>query len=228
MHLLKQVTIKDRLNFTIFLSFSLHAVLLIGLGFDFFQKRQSEPIQVTLVQKEINRPSYAPKDVISPTDTKLESQPENLLTKSSESLDLEEMIEEFQAKLTRQKEAYDQRPQRHTISSVSALNGQQKLYIHNWREQIERIGNLNYPEEARKDQIFGSLRILVAIQTNGEVDEIRILESSGSEVLDNAARSIVLLAAPFDPLPKAISSEADILEIIRTWRFHEGSPMETF
>ena len=111
---------------------------------------------------------------------------------------------------------------------MSALNGQQKLYIHNWREQIERIGNLNYPEEARKDQIFGSLRILVAIQTNGEVDEIRILESSGSEVLDNAARSIVLLAAPFDPLPKAISSEADILEIIRTWRFHEGSPIENF
>jgi len=101
MHLLKQVTIKDRFNFTIFLSFSLHAVLLIGLGFDFFQKRQSEPIQVTLVQKKINRPSYAPKDVIIPADTKLESQPESLLTKSSESLDLEEIIEDLQAKLTR-------------------------------------------------------------------------------------------------------------------------------
>ena len=67
MHLLKQVTIKDRFNFTIFLSFSLHAVLLIGLGFDFFQKRQSEPIQVTLVQKKNKSAFLRPKRCHNPS-----------------------------------------------------------------------------------------------------------------------------------------------------------------
>ena len=147
---------------------------------------------------------------------------------SNESMDLVEMIEDLQAQFTRQREAYNQRPQRHTISTVSALNGQQRLYLENWREQIEKIGNLNYPEQARRDKIFGSLRILVAIQADGQLEEVRILKSSGSEVLDSAAKSIVLLAAPFDPLPEAIRSEADILEIIRTWRFHEGSSIQHF
>ena len=68
----------------------------------------------------------------------------------------------------------------------------------------------------------------MAIQADGQLEEVRILKSSGSEVLDSAAKSIVLLAAPFDPLPEAIRSEADILEIIRTWRFHEGSPIQHF
>ena len=228
MHLLKQEIIKDRFTFTIFLSCSLHVVLLIGLGFELYQKRENEPIQVTLVKEKINRPYLSPKNVKSTTNTALLSQPESLRTYSNEPLALAEMIENLQAKFTLQREEYNQRPQRHTISTVSALNGQQRLYLENWREQIEKIGNLNYPEQARKDRIFGSLRILVAIQADGQLEEVRILKSSGSEVLDSAAKSIVLLAAPFDPLPKAIRSEADILEIIRTWQFHEGSPIQHF
>ena len=228
MHLIKREIVKDRLTFTIFLSCSLHAAILIGLGFEFFQKRENEPIQVTLLQKKINRHPVSPKNMTSPPNIKFKSQSESLHTNSNESMDLVEMIEDLQAQFTRQREAYNQRPQRHTISTVSALNRQQRLYLENWREQIEKIGNLNYPEQARRDKIFGSLRILVAIQTDGQLEEVRILKSSGSEVLDSAAKSIVLLAAPFDPLPEAIRSEADILEIIRTWRFHKGSPIQHF
>ena len=228
MHLIEREIVKDRFTFTIFLSCSLHAAILIGLGFEFFQKRETESIQVTLLQKTINRPPVPPKDMTSSANIKFNSQSENLRTDSNESMDLVEMIEDLQAQFTRQREAYNQRSQRHTISTVSALSGQQRLYLENWREQIEKIGNLNYPEQARRDKIFGSLRILVAIQADGQLEEVRILKSSGSEVLDSAAKSIALLAAPFDPLPEAIRSEADIIEIIRTWRFHEGGPIESF
>ena len=69
---------------------------------------------------------------------------------------------------------------------------------------------------------------MVAVRVDGQVEDIRILETSGSKVLDDAAERIALLAAPFDPLPEGISRETDILEIIRTWRFHEGKSLSTF
>ena len=61
---------------------------------------------------------------------------------------------------------------------------------------------MHYPDEARKNKIFGSLRILVAIRVDGHVEDFRIMESSGSQILDEAAKKIVELAAPFDPLPR--------------------------
>jgi len=54
------------------------------------------------------------------------------------------------------------------------------------------------------------------------------MESSGSPVLDAAAERIIRLAAPFDPFPEEISLETDILEIVRTWRFHEGISLKAF
>jgi protein TonB len=47
-------------------------------------------------------------------------------------------------------------------------------------------------------------------------------------MLDSAAIEIIHLAAPFDPFPEAMRAEADILEIIRTWRFHEGNALSSF
>ncbi len=70
--------------------------------------------------------------------------------------------------------------------------------------------------------------MLVALFPNGEVSEIQILQSSGHSVLDQAAVEIVTMAAPFDPFPEALRAEADILEIIRTWRFHEGNALTSF
>ena len=70
--------------------------------------------------------------------------------------------------------------------------------------------------------------MLVAILPNGEVSEIQILQSSGHSVLDQAAVEIVNMAAPFDAFPEAMRAKADILEIIRTWRFHECNALTSF
>ena len=135
------------------------------------------------------------------------------------------MIEDLQIRIESRRKNNRQRPQRRTISTVSAQK-EQAIYLETWRKRIEEVGNQFYPEEARKDRIFGDLRILVAVRADGQVEDVRILETSGSKVLDDAAERIVLLAAPFDPLPEEISFETDILEIIRTWRFHEGTSLE--
>lgn len=132
-------------------------------------------------------------------------------------------IASLQAQLDMQQQAYAKRPRTYTISSASTQKRHDALYLDSWRKRIEAVGNLNYPEQARAQQIYGSLRMLVALRPNGSVQEIRILQSSGHRVLDEAAIDIVRLAAPFDPFPSEMRTDVDILEIIRTWRFHQGN-----
>ena len=91
-------------------------------------------------------------------------------------------------------------------------------YLDAWRRKIERIGQINYPQEAREKQLYGTLRLLVSIEPDGALRDVRLLASSGHEVLDEAAMRIVRLAAPFAPFPPAMQ-ELDLLEIDRTWRF---------
>ena len=137
-------------------------------------------------------------------------------------------IASLKAQLDLQREQYAKRPRRYTISSASTRKSQDALYLDNWRRRIEAVGNLNYPDIARRQQLYGSLRMLVAILPDGRVTDVQILQSSGHSVLDQAALDIVNLAAPFAPFPEAMRAEADILEIIRTWRFHEGNALTSF
>jgi periplasmic protein TonB len=158
----------------------------------------------------------------------LEEEDEQALTEETAPEDLSLAIASLQAQLDRQRQAYAKRPRRYTISSASTKKSHDALYLDNWRRRIEAVGNINYPDQARQQQIYGSLRMLVALLPDGQVDEIQILQSSGHTMLDNAAVEIVHLAAPFDPFPEAMRAEADILEIIRTWRFHEGNALTSF
>jgi len=130
-------------------------------------------------------------------------------------------IASLEAKLDMQRQAYAARPRIRRLTSVAARASEDALYLNNWRERIETVGNRNYPEKARARQIFGELRLMVALLPNGQVDEIRVLKSSGHKLLDEAAVRIVYLAAPFDAFPPAMSRQVDKLEIIRTWRFHK-------
>jgi len=158
----------------------------------------------------------------------LEPEEEKLLTDQSTPDDLSLAIASLQAQLDLQRQAYAKRPRKYKISSASTKKSHDALYLDSWRRRIEAVGNINYPSEARIQRLYGNLRMLVALLPNGEVSEIQILQSSGHTVLDQAAIQIVNMAAPFDPFPEAMRAEADILEIIRTWRFHEGNALTSF
>jgi protein TonB len=99
-------------------------------------------------------------------------------------------------------------------------------YVEDWRQKIERIGTLNYPEAAR-GKIYGSLVLTVIIRADGSVEGVEINRSSGHKVLDEAARRIVMLAAPYAAFPPDIRRDTDILEITRTWKFEQGDQMQT-
>jgi periplasmic protein TonB len=158
----------------------------------------------------------------------IEPEDEKLLSEESTPDDLSLAIASLQAQLDLQRQEYAKRPRRYTISSASTKKSHDALYLDGWRRRIEAVGNINYPAEARRQQLYGNLRMLVALFPNGEVSEIQVLQSSGHSVLDQAAIAIVNMAAPFDPFPEAMRAEADILEIIRTWRFHEGNALSSF
>ena len=96
-----------------------------------------------------------------------------------------------------------------------------------WRQKVERIGRINYPEEARKRKLSGRLTMTVAIKPNGTLKEVSIDRSSGNKLLDDSARRIVRLASPFAPFPENIRQETDLLYITRTWIFQEGNSLYT-
>lgn len=99
-------------------------------------------------------------------------------------------------------------------------------YAEDWRQKIERVGTLNYPEAAR-GKVYGSLLLSVTIRADGSVVSVEILRSSGHKVLDDAARRIVELAAPYAPFPPDIRRDTDVIEITRTWTFTNADMLQT-
>lgn len=123
-------------------------------------------------------------------------------------------------------QAYSKLPRQ---AFISARTQQFKYasYMNDWVSKVERIGNLNYPDEARRQSLTGSLMLQVAVNQDGTVRNIRLLRSSGYKVLDDAAIRIVQLAAPFAALPPGISKDTDILHITRTWEFINNQGLST-
>jgi protein TonB len=135
-------------------------------------------------------------------------------------------ISSLEAELSNEQQLYAKRPKIHRLSAASTMRDKGAWYKEDWRKKIERIGNLNYPEEARRNQVYGNLRMMVSINRDGSLFEILVLESSGQPLLDQAAQRIVRLAAPFAPFTGDLA-DIDRLEIIRTWRFARGDKLSS-
>lgn len=135
-------------------------------------------------------------------------------------------IASLEADLALEQQRYAKRPKIHRLNAASTMRDKGAWYKDEWRRKVERIGNLNYPDEARRKSLYGSLRLLVSIRRDGSLYEVQVLESSGQPVLDQAAMRIVHLAAPYAPFSGDLA-EFDRLEIIRTWRFERGDRLSS-
>lgn len=131
-------------------------------------------------------------------------------------------IASLEARFDTQRQLLAKKPRVHRLTSVSAKTAADAEYLLYWQNRIERIGNLHYPAASRQQKIYGDLLLLVSINADGSLEDIRILRSSGHSILDEAARDIVKRTAPFAAFPPALQQEADRLEIIRTWRFRKN------
>jgi protein TonB len=131
-------------------------------------------------------------------------------------LEMAKLAQEIQ----RESEQYAKRPKRKYISA-NTKEYEFAAYMRAWVARIERIGNLNYPDEARRQQLHGQLVLTVGLTRDGRVKSVDVIQSSGHKVLDDAAIRIVHLAEPFPALPEG-KEKVDELYISRTWQFLPG------
>ena len=136
-------------------------------------------------------------------------------------------IAQLTAELAENERRYALRPRINYVDTVSAKSAVEAAYVKAWIQRVERLGNLNYPDEARRRQLSGSLILHVLLHNDGRVVRAQVGSPSGQQVLDDAALRIVNLASPFDPFPKEMRSNYDQLMITRTWVFRAGKSLVT-
>lgn len=112
-----------------------------------------------------------------------------------------------------------------SVNMVSAHKYLAAQYLKDWEEKVERMGNRNYPEEAAKKNFAATLSMDVGIKADGSIYSMRIRKSSGIPELDEAAKNIVRMSAPFAPLPLELQKELNVLVITRVWKFSDESGM---
>ncbi len=275
----------DRLGLTLFIAISLHAVVILGVGFTLDSPKKLPPADRTLeivvvhnkVKKKepekadflaqhsqqgggtkekaerpttdslqpVTKKSIKPSKVntpATPPPQQVETPKKRLVStkakakrktkptprrpkKKTRRLNTAQLIastnqeiSRLTAELNRKTKAYAKRPRRKFVSA-STKEYKYSNYLDAWRRKVERIGNINYPDEARRKKLYGHLVLHVALRANGTIYEIRVRRSSGHKILDDAAIRIVRLAAPYAPFPAEIRKEIDVLDITRTWQF---------
>jgi protein TonB len=270
----------DRLALTLFIATALHALVILGVGFDALdrdsQDEQLPTLDITVVNKskteqpedydyladasqdgagnveekmqpqqqqvEQAPPPAAPPKTETPPETQVltqttsaekvreatEVKPEQaeeqtsaseLINRSMEMLTLNQQINQTL-------QAYSKTPKSKFISARTR-EYKYAAYMRDWVAKVERVGELNYPDAARRQNLSGKLIVQVAVYPDGSVREITIRKPSGHKILDDAAVRIVKLAAPFAPFPEDIRKETDVLYITRTWVFTSGNRLKS-
>ncbi len=268
----------DPLSYTLLIAIAIHALLLLGTGFDF--DRPEPPAAERLLEIMVVRPREPapepPKQAdalaqlnqegsaleqsaeppLTPTAPPLPEEPpapppvpetaaptpsEEVLTRPEAPLQVEapaeapkprrkavnaaSLLASTQLEIDRLTAEIDRRsrssatPARRKAVNASTREYRFASYLEAWREKVERVGNLNYPDEARRRKLYGDLILHVAVRADGSLEKVRVLRSSGFSVLDDAAVRIVRLASPFAPFPPEIRKDTDVLDITRTWQF---------
>ncbi len=189
------------------------------------------PVAVAPPRQTAQPPGALPQPLAQQAETtavhsETQPQPEMPAIDAAELIRRSHDIASMDVELGQSLQAYARLPRRKFISA-STREHSYAAYMEAWRRKVERIGNLNFPEQARAQGLSGSLVLEVALLPDGRVASVEILRSSGYPVLDEAAKRIVYLAAPYAPFPESIRKETDVLHITRTWKFVGGGTLTT-
>lgn len=168
---------------------------------------------------------FSDREVNSDTEQQ-ESTEENKIVSDVE-VDQSFEIARLQAEIDRQQEQTAKRPKKKFLTARTHEATSAK-YMYRWVEKVERVGNLNYPDALRRNKLSGAVVMTVGILKNGAIESILVEESSGQRILDDAAKRIVQLASPFEPLVGKLGEETDILYITRTWDFQSSNSVISY
>ena len=148
---------------------------------------------------------------------------DSALPRGPEKVERDLAMARLAAEIHLRSERYAKRPKRKFVSA-STQEWAYASYLRDWVDRVQRVGNLNYPDEARRRQLSGELVISVAIRRDGSVERADIVRSSGTRLLDDAALRIARLAEPYPPLPRT-EEQIDVLHVTRTWQFLPGGTL---
>ena len=132
----------------------------------------------------------------------------------------------LEGQISKDIDIYQKRPRKNFVGAT-AKEAVTARYLEDWRAKIERIGSNLYPEEAKRRHIYGSLRLTVEINADGSVASVEVTQSSGSRILDDAAKRIVRQAGPYAPFSPEMRKLSDVLSITRTWTFTTSDKLES-
>ncbi len=115
------------------------------------------------------------------------------------------------------------RERRVSLADTRSLAG---FYAADWARKVTRVGEMNFPDAARRSGSTAGPLLDVAIRADGSLRDVRVLRSSGNAELDQAARRIVQLAAPYPPFPPELRQQVEVLRIEAPWRFDPGGRVQ--
>lgn len=188
---------------------------------------QSEPAvsKARRIERVITQPQAEKQITSTPVQPDEESQPTESRPQLSPEL-LQQQITQLGTEIRHSQQSGDQSKIK-TVNMVSAHKYVAAQYLKDWEDKVERMGNLNYPEIAIKKNFSASLSMDVGIKVDGSIYSMRISKSSGIPELDEAAKNIVRMSAPFAPLPLELQKQLNVLVITRVWKFSDESGMTT-
>ena len=185
----------------------------------------SEPTPSDAADDAVLTTLFSDREIVSDTEEKETSEEAKLQAEIKVDHSFE--IARLQAEIDRQQEQTAKRPKKKWLTARTHEATSAK-YMYRWVEKVERIGNLNYPDAVRRNRLAGAVVMTVGILKNGAIESILIEESSGQRILDDAAKRIVQLASPFEPLVGKLGDETDILYITRTWDFQSSNSVISY
>ena len=199
------------------------------------EHKKENPIKKTALEEHRSKPKAKPEQrvlttvkaerkVVAAQKTKLAKEPEQHPKLTADLL--QQQIAQLGTEI-RQSQPSAQQAKIKFVDAVSAHKYIAAQYMKDWESKVERMGNLNYPEVALKKNFSGTLTMDVGVNADGSIYSIRIGRSSGNLELDEAAKKIVRMSAPFAPLPLDLRKEVDVLVITRVWKFSDESGLVT-
>ena len=195
---------------------------------DALYQAQQRVRELEAKQRQLLTQSQAASTVAAPpTPPRTETPPESAPAPSGRDMaaNAMAMVRNLEAQVARNTDDYNKRPRKMFVG-VRATEYRFAQYVDDWRQKVERFGNLNYPDTTR-GKVYGSLRMSVSINPDGSLAAVEIERSSGHKLLDAAAERIVRMAAPYARFPDSIRRDVDVLVITRTWHFEQGDRIMT-
>ena len=192
---------------------------------DNLKQAQQKVRQLEQQQQQLLTSLRAQRPTTSPAGRNDPSLPTPTINSGNDLSNAALAIARLEAEIARNLDAYNRRPRRKFIGArVEEYKFAQ--YVEDWRQRVEHLGNLNYPEAA-KGRYYGNVVLTVVIRADGSLVQVDVDRSSGNKILDAAARRIIEIGAPYPPFPPAIRAEATELQISRTLFFMRGNQLQS-